>query len=66
MSPDLEARLVEALKFYASKDTYRSTSTGFALQYDPSPEPIQVDEGAKARAALAAYTTENPPTETPA
>ena len=40
------------LSFYADERNWRSPSTGFALQYDREPSPIQRDRGARARALL--------------
>lgn len=45
-------RLRAALFFYADKATYETSSTGFAAQYDPNPEPITLDKGKRARMAL--------------
>ena len=42
----------EALAFYADPVSYRTTSTGWDVQYDPAPKPIMVDCGDRARAAL--------------
>lgn len=55
-----EQAMREALVFYAEQDNWRSPSTGFALQYDPEPPPIQRDRGERAARALAAP----PPTPT--
>ena len=48
-------RIIEletALSFYANKENYVTSSTGFAAQYDPAPAPIRVDMGSRAREAL--------------
>jgi len=58
----LVARMNEArtvLDFYGRLANWHSPSTGFVLQYDPEPSPIQSDRGAKARAFL---TTADQPT----
>lgn len=39
----------EALTFYAAPENWKSPSTGFALQYDPKPSPIRLDQGSRAR-----------------
>ena len=44
----------EALGIYAETKNWQSPSTGFALQYDPTPAPIHIDRGNAARAALTA------------
>src|SRR5665647_687905 len=44
--------MTDALAFYAEQKNWRSSSTGFALQYDPDPRPIDVDHGKLASAAL--------------
>ena len=49
---DQVKRLRDVLTFYAASSSYKSVSVGFALQYDPAPQPIQIDKGEKARAAL--------------
>jgi|SRR5690242_2381016 len=46
------ARLRAALALYAEPRNWHSPSTGFALQYDPEPSPVQRDRGDAARAAL--------------
>jgi hypothetical protein len=45
-------RYEEALEFYGVEKNYRTTSTGFAIQYDPVMPVVHADMGAKARAAL--------------
>lgn len=47
-------RLVSALTFYATPANWRSPSTGFAIQYDPEPSPIDRDRGDRARVAVRA------------
>lgn len=52
---DGRGRIIEletALAFYANKENYVTSSTGFAAQYDPAPAPIRVDMGSRAREAL--------------
>jgi len=52
----LESRLAEAMKvigFYAEQKNWQSPSSGFALQYDPTPSKIQTDWGEAARAFIA-------------
>jgi hypothetical protein len=45
--------LERALRFYADPKNYASPSEGFALQYDPEPSKIKLDnKGNVARAAL--------------
>jgi hypothetical protein len=46
--------LVDVLAFYANEKNWVSPSSGFALQYDPAPSPVESDKGCKARAALKA------------
>lgn len=41
-----------ALRFYADENNWRSSSQGFALQYDPVIAAIHLDRGDKARGAL--------------
>lgn len=41
-----------ALAFYADPKNWVTPSTGFAVQYDPEPPPVQRDRGARAREAL--------------
>jgi cell division septum initiation protein DivIVA len=51
-----ESRLAEATKvigFYAEQKNWESPSSGFALQYDPTPSKIQTDWGEAARAFIA-------------
>lgn len=47
------AEMVDALEFYSNEATYKSPSSGFELQYDKRPAPIEADRGEKAKAALA-------------
>jgi hypothetical protein len=52
---EAEDRIVEletALAFYAKKENWSSSSTGFALQYDPEPAPVQRDRGSLAMKTL--------------
>lgn len=52
---EAEDRIVEletALAFYAKSENWISSSTGFALQYDPEPAPVQRDRGSLAMATL--------------
>lgn len=51
-SGDVRAAVIEALAFYAEPTNWQSPSSGFALQYDPEPSPINRDRGSKAAAAL--------------
>jgi hypothetical protein len=46
------ARLRVALEFYATRKNWTSSSSGFALQYDPEPSATEKDRGAIARNAL--------------
>ncbi len=46
--------MVEALKFYAERKHHVTTSTGFAVQYEPETPMVKKDSGAKARLALKA------------
>jgi hypothetical protein len=51
----LEARCAsmrEVLTFYGNRRNWLSPSTGFALQYDPEPSPLETDGGKRARAVL--------------
>jgi hypothetical protein len=51
-----ESRLTEAMRvigFYAEQKNWESPSSGFALQYDPTPSKIQTDWGETARAFIA-------------
>ena len=45
-------RLREALALYAEPKNWVTPSTGFAVQYDPEPSPVDADHGATARRAL--------------
>ena len=49
---DLVARLRGALEFYANRENWTSSSSGFALQYDPELSATEKDCGAIARIAL--------------
>jgi len=52
---EAEDRIVElekALAFYAKPENWSSSSTGFALQYDPEPAPVQRDRGSLAMTTL--------------
>ena len=49
---ELVLRLREGLSFYARRANWQSPSTGFALQYDPEPSPVDRDRGTRARALL--------------
>ena len=46
------AELAKALRFYADPENWKSPSTGFALQYDPTPSQIMVHRESIARDAL--------------
>ena len=43
---------LDALAFYAEEKNWESPSSGFALQYDPEPSPINNDRGKRARGIL--------------
>ena len=47
-----------AVRFYAEEKNWRSPSSGFALQYDPEPSPINKDRGNLARTTLSKGITE--------
>jgi hypothetical protein len=47
-------RLRRALAFYAEPGNWLSPSSGFALQYDPDPSPLDADRGELARLTLTA------------
>lgn len=42
----------KALAFYADPANWKSPSTGFALQYDREPSPVEKDRGARAREVI--------------
>lgn len=42
-------KIIEAIKFYADENNYKSSSTGFVLQYEPVSSPIEMDKGKQAR-----------------
>lgn len=46
--------MAQTLQFYADRNNYLSPSTGFAAQYDPAPSEVALDQGRRARDALAA------------
>ena len=52
MDDALKRYIKEVLSFYADKDNYYTTSTGFAAQYDPAQTNIDKDKGDKARTAI--------------
>jgi hypothetical protein len=63
-SPEVALKVLEALEFYADKKNHVTTSTGFAVQYDPKPSAIHTDYGDRARSLLSllnALTPEDAP-----
>jgi len=55
---NIVSEIIAVLNFYADKKSWVSISTGFALQYDPVPRPIDVDHGEKARNLLVKLTVD--------
>lgn len=45
-------QMEDALRFYGTEAHWHSSSTGFALQYDPEPSLIEADQGKRARRVL--------------
>ena len=45
-------KILNVLSFYGLEKNYDTTSTGFAVQYDPEPSPIEKDHGKKARESI--------------
>jgi len=52
--------LEEAVAFYADSKNWRSPSSGFAAQYDPSPSPVRADCGIRARNTLSGRNRHEP------
>ena len=52
--------VTEALEFYANEENWKSPSSGYALQYDPEPSPLQKDRGGRAKMALMALKNNAP------
>jgi hypothetical protein len=50
----MNATTQQALEFYANPDNWKSSSKGFALQYDTEPSAVDLDRGAKAKEAIEA------------
>ena len=56
MDEHLRNYIISVLAFYADEETYKSDSSGFQLQYDPNPAPIEKDRGEKARQLMKALS----------
>ena len=52
-------KVQKALEFYANPNNWKSTSTGFALQYNPEQSAAEQDAGYLARQALASATVQS-------